>query len=386
MIQDGRQGGHLGWASAAIADGSVAGLFISAFHTPRVSIPRHKAAKDVVQTVHAAGKTVYFDPDTHAHLAAGTSDTPHYDTWQLWGPSGVGLDTPSRRLEHLERVFAHQTALGVTPLAATVSLDSPNSADANHALETAQLASRLDSDSCQRLVGTRTFWRSGTALDSYVGSLAALRSPRWVLTVNNLTVEDSIPDLADSSAFAGLCRTVDSLSRRSEVVVTHADYSALPAIAAGASVVGTGWTRAMRFYDPESYKVTPPVIRRSASYVTQGGLGAVLRRDAADTITRTIGTSEAQRIRGGQTPSDDAAERLHHFRQINGIVSRIVSHGTNRRDRVQELREFYEQASLDFNNINRLISGTVTADSRLRWVSQPLQALKAYAEPEGLWV
>jgi hypothetical protein len=37
LIQDGRRGGHLRWATDAVASGVAGGVVISPFHTPRVS-------------------------------------------------------------------------------------------------------------------------------------------------------------------------------------------------------------------------------------------------------------------------------------------------------------------------------------------------------------
>lgn len=151
-----------------------------------------------------------------------------------------------------------------------------------------------------------------------------------MLTVVNDIVADNIPDLADTEAFAGLLRTVHSLSQRSRVILCHADLAGLPAVAAGASDVGGGWDRGMRFFDRESFRLSSPGIRIPASYVTQGGLGAVLRRDTGDAMTRLLGEPGAAPLRGGPMPVNDAAERTHHLRQLNTLVDRVDAHGGNR--------------------------------------------------------
>jgi hypothetical protein len=185
FIQDGRRGGHLRWATQAVEAGSAEGVIISPFHTPRVQVPRHAAGSRVAAEVVSAGGEVLFDPSTHARLLPGSNDLVHYDTWQLWGPSGAGLDTDAQRLEHLERVFARQAELSSAALAPTLTLDSPSGDEADRAFRTAQLAQGMDRACWQSLAGRRSFWRAGPGLDAYVGQLASLRAPCWALTVVN---------------------------------------------------------------------------------------------------------------------------------------------------------------------------------------------------------
>lgn len=281
LTQDGRRGGHLKWALQALGAGLADGVLISPFHTPRVAVPRHQSGAAVATAVSDAGGEAVFDPSTHARLLPGSDDLIHYDTWQLWGPSGVGLDTDTRRLEHVERVFVRQAEMSVPALAPTLTLDSPLGQPAAAAFRTAQLARGMDFTAWQSLSGRRSFWRSGPDLDAYIGQLASLRAPCWALTVVNDIVADNVPDLSDTVAFAGLLRTVHSLSERSRVIICHADYSGVPAIAAGAGSIGAGWDRGMRYFDPRSFQVTTAGIQIPASYVTQGRLAAVLRRDTA---------------------------------------------------------------------------------------------------------
>lgn len=385
LIQDGRRGGHLRWATQALAAGLADGVIISSFHTPRVSIPRHQAGATVAAAVAAAGGEAVFDASTHARLLPGSDDVLHYDTWQLWGPSGVGLDSDAKRLEHLERVFARQREMSVPNLAPTLTLESPLGQSADDAFRTAELARGLDRTCWQTLAGRRSFWRAGSDLDAYIGQLASLRAPCWAVTVVNDIVADNVPDLADSEAFSGLLRTVHSLSQRARVIICHADYAGVPVVAAGASDIGAGWDRGMRFFDPRSFQLTTPGIQIPASYVTQGRLGAVLRRDTGDAIAR-LGDAFATTLRGGPMPADDTAERSHHLRQLRDLVNAVNGHGPARVGRVGELRNFYEASMAHFDSLlTRLPRTTLQESSRMRWVEQPYRALKAYAEAEGLW-
>jgi hypothetical protein len=169
--------------------------------------------------VRAHAGEVIFDATTHGRLLPGTDDLVHYDTWGLWGPSGVGLDTGARRIEHVELVFGRQREMDVPLLAPTLALDQPIGNAADHALATANIAASLQPGCWQSIAGRRSFWRAGHALDAYVGQLTQLRAPVWGITVVNDLVFDNAPDMAEEEAFEGLCRTVHSLSLRSRVIL-----------------------------------------------------------------------------------------------------------------------------------------------------------------------
>jgi hypothetical protein len=387
LIQDGRRTGHVGWATDAIQAGIASGVIISPFHTPKIAAPRQPAGLTVARAVQDVGGEAILDATTHGLLLPGTNDYSRYETWPLWGPAGVGLDTDIRRLEHLERVFAHQAELGTPALAPTITLDNALGQDAHDALRTAEIARGMQPACWQSIAGRRSFWRSGADLDAHIGQLASLRAPCWVMTIVNDQVVDNITDMADTEAFSGVLRTVHSLSQRGRVILCHADLAGLPAVAAGASDLGAGWDRGMRFFDPKSFQTSNPGIQIPASYVTQGGLGAVLRRDAGDAIARILGEPDATRLRGGPMPPDDAAERIHHLRQLSQLLAMVHRHGGARQPRVAELRRFYETGIAWFDHLlGRLPKTTLQENSRQRWLDQPLAALHSYASAEGLWI
>jgi hypothetical protein len=320
---------------------------------------------------------------THAALLPGSDKLDFYNQWELWGPSGQGLDSDQKRLEHVERVFAVQATLSASPLAPTQALTSPASEAARNVAATAQLASSIDPESAQALAGDRTFWSSGQALDAFIGALAALRAPTWVLTMTNEVVLNGTPDLSNVDAFAGFCRTVHSLSLRSRVIVAHSDFAGLPAIAAGADTLGSGWDRAQRTFDPFAFHVSSnDAPRIPASYVTQGALHAVLKRSVADAIERWDRDLAAV-WRGGPMPPSDAAERLHHLARLTGAVQSLVT-SSDRSTRVGRLRSAYSSASGAFDRILDEIPGQVTRAEKSAWASSPLAVLEAYAGAEGL--
>lgn len=368
----------------AISGGSADGVVLNPFSTPRVAEPRHPSASDVARAVRDANGEVVFDPMTHALFLPATNKRDFYDAWELWGPAGPDLKDQAHQLAHVERVFARQDQIGAPRLAPTLQLQSTQSPNAYTVRDVARIARGLDPDSWQSLVGTRSFWASGAHLDAYVGSLAALRAPVWVLTVANELVADHVPDLTATEAYAGLCRTVHSLSLRSRVIVAYGDFAALPAVAAGADTVGSGWDRGQRTFDPLTFRVdSDPGIKIPASYVTQGGLNSVLRRDAADAIERWDAT-QAQAIRGGPMPPSDQAQRMHHLHQLRSAVLQIHIAGRDRSARVAELRDRYRWALSTYNRLITALPRIVREADKAAWASNPSNVLEAYAGSEGL--
>ncbi|MGA5465577.1 hypothetical protein [Mycobacterium sp. NPDC050041] len=382
LIHDGRRIAHRKWATDAISAGFADGVVLTPFSTPRVSVPRHPSAQQVASAVTDVGGEVIFDAMTHARFLAGVNRTDFYDDWELWGTNAVDVSSPQQRLAHVERVFECQDLVGSPHLAPTLSLQSPLTQDATFARDLARTARGIDSGAWQSLAGTRAFWASGVNLDAYVGTLVALRAPVWIVTVNNEIVVDHVPDMTDVLAFAGLCRTVHSLSLRSRVIVSHADYAGLPAVAAGADTVGSGWDRGQRTFDPNSFRVdSDPGIRIPASYVTQGNLHALLRRDTAEAIERWD-SAAALAIRGGPMPASDQVQRMHHLNQLRAAVLAINAAGS-RADRVAALRMRYQAASADFDILNDALPRTVQDRDKYAWATAPANVLETYAQPEG---
>lgn len=384
LLHDGRRGGHHGWCTDAIVEGAADGVFLSPFSTPRLAVPRYPSGADVAQLVRAVGGEVIFDAMTHARLLPNTNRVDHYDTWELWESGRPRLDTPQRRLQHVERVFDRQRDLHTPYLAPTITLEMPGTPASDVAVDTAQTARGLQRDCWQSLAGTRSFWRSGNQLDVFVGRLAALRAPVWVITVVNELIVDGSPDVSDTAAFAGLCRTIHSLSERSRVILTHADLGGLLGVAAGADTIGSGWDRAMRVFDPNSFHLdSEDSPRRQASYVTQGALVAVLRRDTADAIERW-NHDMALTIRGGAMPASDQVERIHHLIVLRDLVT-AINMQNDRRSRIQRLRQQYDIAGQFFDILLGALPGTVMPTDKRTWRDNQLVALRAYAAGEQLW-
>ncbi|MFJ2290451.1 hypothetical protein ACIOG7_01840 [Streptomyces sp. NPDC087894] len=327
---------------------------------------------------------VLLDPMTHARLLPGTNKLEDYETWGLWGPSGIGLNTTTRRIEHVERVFGRQSELSLPRLSPTLAVGAANSSEADQAVETSRVARGIDRDCYQSFVGTVDLFASGAALDAYVGRLAGLRASTWVVTLIPAASTNLVGDLAASTAaLAGWLRTIHSLSARSRVIVQNCDFIGLLAAAAGADTVGSGWDRSMKVFDSGSYQVSSGSPRIPASYVTQKMLLAVLRRSLADDIQR-LNPERAETLRGGPMPLNEAHQRVHHLRAVRDLVSDIYQI-RERADSVAILRALYEDALQEYSWLNSQIPGLISSTDREIWADAPLRALSEYAKAEGIW-
>ncbi len=167
------------------------------------------------------------------------------------------------------------------------------------------------------------------------------------------------------------------------MIVAHGDFAGLPAVAAGADTLGSGWDRAQRTFDPLAFRVdSDPGIRIPASYVTQGGLNSILRRDTAEAIERWD-AARARTIRGGPMPPSDQAQRMHHLRQLRSAVQQIIAAGS-RQARVGELRNRYRAAVSDYDSLIADLRPVVRETDKTAWAVNPASALEAYARSEGL--
>lgn len=384
LIHDSLVVGHRKWSKSAVEDGHASGMIVSPFATPRVAEDRHPNAATLADDMQELGGSFIFDAMTHVAFLPTSNRRVFYDQWDLWPGTPFDLSTAGARAAHVERVFEVQSDLQAPYLAPTVQVGNPVSAEAKLALDLARAGRGLHTRAWQSLAGTKQFWSSGPALDGYVGSLATLRSPVWLVTMMNDFVLSGEPDLSDVAAYEGFCRTVKSLSKRSRVIVCYSDFAGLPAVAAGADTVGSGWHRQQRTFDPKAsawHIDSDPGIRRQAEYVTQGQLHAVLRRDTADQIVRWDST-RADNIRGGVLPPSANLERYHHLRQLTSVVRAIDGETTSRR-RYIALRDRYSVGAALFDDLISAPAVAVKAHDKEVWNTAPSRVLDTYGGAEG---
>lgn len=381
-LHDGSTSGHTTWTEEAISRHVASGAIISPFFTPHDSRRGQPSGDQVANRVRAVGGVAVFDPTSHAVNLPGVDNWRNYRTWGLWGGAVGDLSTPALRQDHFDRCAQHATALGSPLVVPTLALDSPVGGDAAIALDLADLGRVQDAGAWQALAGRRGFWLSED-LDAYIGSLAQLRAPVWLVTV----VRDQPafpPDMSEIQVMSAVCRTVDSLSRRSRVIVCHADLMGLPAIAAGASDLGSGWHTKQRVACPATYQQNDPdQIRRQAKWFTYERLVALIHEQQNDILVRSD-RPKARSLYTGVADAGAGPRRIHHLQALAAILAEIESAGGDRQSRVRALRGIYEDAISELNTLASSY-GRAFATQRAQFVDGVYAALQAYAVAEGTW-
>lgn len=380
FVQDGKALGHRTWLQEALERNLVQGAIISPFATPQESEPRRPSAMTIAQDARDRGGEVIFDSTTHALMMPGVTETDIYNTWDLWSGDPGDLSSPTLATDHVQRVFEVQRTLGAPLLVPTIPLAGATfDPNARTMLELAEIGATQGAEVWQSLAGQRAFWASGSTLDLFVGELAQLHAPVWVLTF----VRDRglyPPDSSDTDAIAGFARTVHSLSVRSRVVVAHSDFFGLISLAAGADAIGTGWHSGQRVFSSDSY------IERSGGrnmrYVTHGTLLARLKPDVAELLDRA-NAALAYRWRDNNAfPLDDAAARAIHLQAL-GTRADEVKLGADQAGRVERLRALYDTAQGGWTRLMALLPGVVSQADTESWVGQLRAGLEQYAAAEG---
>ena len=279
-------------------------------------------------------------------------------------------------MDHVKRAIGESQGLGLTPIAPTVVLESSASPEAAQALAMAADATSLAEKIGLAIVGTGSFWSQGRLLDDYVGQVAQLRPSVVMLTVMRSQLD--YPPAAGRAEVSGLCRSVYSLSRRTEVIVQHSDLFGLPALAAGATAIGTGWDLRQRIAAETAY-IAATRILRSGQRVTYRSLYGALRRRPAEALYARNRVLSDQLV-PGPLPLGPLGHWEHHIGTLD-LLATAATFQPQPRDRVVGLRAAYAAALAEFGRVDRLIQPRSPAAAS--WI-QPVDAgLGDFASGEG---
>jgi hypothetical protein len=311
----------------------------------------------------------------------GVGDFRYYAEYNLWGGPVGDLTQDAYRREHARRVFRHQEELGAPYLAPAPLLPSGLNNVSTLALETAKVALELQPSSHLTIAGVGTFWSDGRDLDAHIGALAALEPSGWF--VSFVQPDSDLPPKMTADEVFGVCRTVRALSEYAPVHVSHGDFAALPAVAAGASTVGTGWDKRQRVVSYTDY--APRVVGTGvASWYERptllGLLGTLERADGA--LLAQQAPALAARLGGLPTVPGPKPSFLHHVAQLDAAARRIRGAGPSYKDRYDELDAMYSYASTNWAAVR---ASTGIRDRSGTWVAPYQQGLRMYAQSEG-WI
>jgi len=381
ILHDSGRNWKVAWALEALQSHGATGVVLTPFETPLQTGPNtgtRASARTCVELITDAGGVVLLDPMTHGVLAPGANAFDIYDGWDLWGGARGDLSTKEFRQEHVERVVARQHELGLPGVAPTLILDSSSSQESERVLEMAEATVAADRDAFLALAGSPGFWSQGPALDEFVGELAGLRPGGCLLTLARGSLRLS-PLVDAPDEVQGICRSVHSLSLRSLVHVQHADLCGLPAIAAGATSLGTGWDLRQRIWAAEAFR-RQSTGGQAARRVTHRGLLAIYRRQEAE-LLRAADAALSSRLIPGGLPATMKNEWEHHLAVLGEVVERIQS-APNRRQKVARLMSEYDAATQNFDQ-----AATATPAFRggaVAWIEARAEGLRRYAVDEGL--
>ena len=381
LIQDSARNNLASWTERAVRDGAALGAVLSPFASPVTGNGYKIDASAIASRVKASGGQFWFDPTTHALQMPQVGDFRYYDQWDLWAGAGQrgDLDSEPNQRAHIQRVFAVQDALSAPRLAPTILLHSAQSQTSQRALQLSTVAMEEANGRpvWLSIVGDTHFWSAQGELDAHIGALDQLEPAGWFITV--VRPQAAVPVPAHADEVAGVMRTVYALSHDRQVIIGHGDLAALPAIAAGASALGTGWDIRQRVCAYSDY----------AARGDGGDGGQWYQRPTLEVLLGDMKSNEYQVFRSQNlayaeslTPGTFSAGPERAFRHHAQVLSRITEqlvplHGE---PRVRALRDRYTRAEAEWPQA-QLISGcSVGGDP---WIRAQINGLDQFIAGEG---
>ena len=380
LIEDSPRPYMASWISDAVGRGVASGAVITPWATPWLAHPgqgKKPRAEDRVAELIGSGVEVWFDPTTHALQMGSVGDFRYYDEYDLWAGLRGDLSDQALREEHVGKVFDIQDTLNVPHLAPTVLLHSGLDNTSALALELAREAVRRDPNCRLSIAGTTPFWASRSALDAHVGALASLQPAGWFLTVVRTATTLPVPAIPEE--IHGLCRTTRALSEDSPVHISHGDLAALPAVAAGATTVGSGWDQRQRVCSYGDYDARDPDATGGGWFARPSLrvlLGLVLPNEAIVLSTRDA----ALVARLGGLPAPGPKETFfHHLGVLSGVTADLQAFGEPE-DRYRRLSDLYVAAQAEWPFV---VGHTSSAQGAAEWIDDLAAGLALYGATEG---
>lgn len=380
FIEDSPRAFQAKWIAEAVSAGTAQGAVLTPWATPwhhRGGPGKKPGIRERAQELVNDGVPIWFDATTHALQMGGVGDFRYYDEFDLWGGPRGDLTTPANRDEHVRKVFDVQHSLGATHLGPTVLLHTGLSQTSVVALDLAQDAIARDPQCWLTIAGTNPFWASGSALDAHVGALAALQPAGWFIAVARPL--STIPVASTRDEIFGLCRTVRALAEDAPIHVSHGDLAALPAIAAGAATVGTGWDKRQRVLSFSDYAARTPGATGGGWYerpTFQGLMGSLSSNEASVLQSR----DPAFTTRMGGLPAPGPKEAfVQHAATLSALVSDISAQPDFER-RYRRLTDLYGASTTEWATSQTLSPSDTSASD---WIGALEHGLRDYGAAEG---
>lgn len=379
LIQDTARNNLPGWTSRAVRAGAAQGAVLSPFSSPVTGNGYKVDASAVAARITNAGGEFWFDATTHALQMPQVGDFRYYDQWDLWSGKRGALDQEGDQRAHIRRVFDVQQGLSAPYLAPTVLLHSAQSQTSQRAIQLSTLAmEEAQGESVWiSIVGDAHFWAARGELDAHIGLLDQLEPTGWFITV--VRPQASVPVPAHADEVAGVMRTVYALSQDRPVIMGHGDLAGLPAIAAGASVLGTGWDIRQRVCAYSDY----------AARANAGDGGQWYQRPTLEVLLGDMKPNEYQVFRSQNLPYAEALTRgslpsgpENAFRHHAGVLQLIMEElkALSGEARVRALQQRYARAEREWPQAQMESGCSVGGEP---WIRAQMNGINQFIAEEG---
>lgn len=179
----------------------------------------------------------------------------------------------------------------------------------------------------------------------------------------------------------GLMRSSFALSVDRPVRVAFGDTAGVPAIAAGAESLGTGWDMRQRICAYQDFEERAGDTGGGSWYqrpTLSGLVGSLTSREFG--VLQSENASLASRLAPGTIgPQPEQAFR-HHATVLTGIIDELA--GLDGRDRVVSLYERYERARVEWRIVEQITGAKIGAS---RWLTPFETGVRLFLESEG-WI
>ena len=379
LIQDSARNNLPGWTERAVKAGAAEGAVLSPFSSPVNGNGYKIDASAVAKRITDAGGQFWFDATTHALQMPQVGDFRYYDQWDLWSGARGNLDQEADQRDHIKRVFEVQKSLSSPYLAPTVLLHSAQSQTSQRAIQLSTLAIEEAEGHPVwiSIVGDTHFWAAQGELDAHIGALDQLEPAGWFITV--VRPQASVPVPAHADEVAGVMRTVYALSQDRPVVMGHGDLAGLPAIAAGASTLGTGWDIRQRVCAYSDY----------AARAAGGDGGQWYQRPTLEVLLGDMKPNEYQVFRSqnlkyaealtqGSLPAGPENAFRHHAEVLSLISDEL--NALSGEARVRALRNRYARADTEWPQAQKVSGCSVGGEP---WIRAQIQGMDQFIAGEG---
>jgi len=377
FFQDTARNNLASWTTAAVNGAYGLGAMLSPFASPVDANGYKRSAIDTAAAIIDIGGEFWFDSMTYALDMPRAGDFRHYEQWPLWRGIRGALATTAECRAHAEEVMKVQLDLDSALLAPTVLISYPDTPQSQIALRLASESMEVNSSSWITIAGDQQFWGAGAELDAHIGALDQLEPAGWVLVAARS--DNAMPPGATPDEVFGMMRSTYALCADRPVRVAFGDVAALPAVAAGAEAIGTGWDMRQRicaYQDFEERTADTPGGSWYQRPTLEGLLGGLAIREHQ--VLASENSTLAERLAPGSIGPRPQQAFIHHAKVLASVVAELAP--LSGRTRVEALRNRYVAAQAEWPAVQKITGSRLGAN---HWIKPFLSGLQLFMGSEG---